>query len=66
MKTNIHWNGTRWIYTEICDRCGKSDEWECSSIPNTKRPDFCVNCIMEIFDIDLLYQGKFIKSNLMR
>lgn len=56
MKTNIHWDGMWWVYTEICDRCGQLSEWECTHVPNVAKADFCANCIMDLLDKDIPYE----------
>ena len=55
MKTNIHWNG-KWVYTEICDRCGRPSEWECTDIPNIEKPDFCINCMSYFIERGISYR----------
>ena len=62
MKTNIKKNGHWWSWIEICDRCGKVTDEDCSSTeePNKEEVDFCVHCLKYFLDNNISYS--FVKE----
>ena len=57
MKSNIKKDERWWSWIEICDRCGKVTDEDCSSTeePDTEEVDFCIHCLKYFLDNNISY-----------